>query len=412
MNTPADPPLADLAPARGVFLVARREITTRVRSRSFVISTVLVLIGLLAIFLISSRNHTSTVKVGLAGQAAGLQNQLVTASAAAGTSIQASTVDTDDGERQVADGTLDALVSGPQSALRVTVKTDLSPTVENVLNSLMRRQVLDATLAEAKQAGAAIDPHQIESTVDSKRISLHALQPADPYRSARLAIAFIVTVLLFMSIQLFGQAVAQGVVEEKSSRVVEILLSTLRPWQLMTGKVIGVGIAGLLQIAIITVVALIGATVSGAVSLPPGSTMIILWSVVWYMLGFFLFSSLLAAAASLVSRQEEVPSAVTPVTILLLIPYIIGISQITNNPGSTLVEVLSLIPPFCPILMPARIALGTVAGWQIPFALALTLLALAGALWLGSRIYASAVLRTGSRVRLREALNIAVNAGK
>lgn len=393
--------MSRLFQVKGMWLVARREINTRVRSKSFVISTVLVLVALAALALAEHLTSGSTAKVGFVGQATGLAPQLQTAASAQGTNVQVSTVtDIADGERQVADGKLDALAFGAPSTLHVTVKDGLPPTLHGVLDELVRQQVLDGQLA-----GAGLSPALIRSTMDKAHVEVHTLSAADPYRTARLSIGFAVMILLFMSIQLFGQAVAQGVVEEKSSRVVEILLSTLRPWQLMTGKVLGVGIAGLLQILIIVVVTAVGVTSSGLIALPPGSAGIIGWSVLWYLLGFFLFSALLATAASLVSRQEELASVITPVTILLIAPYVIGISQITSNPNSKLVEVLSLIPPFSPILMPARIALDGASAWQIGLALVLTVIALAGILLLGSRIYANAVLRTGARVKLREALS-------
>ncbi|MGH3436404.1 MAG: ABC transporter permease [Sciscionella sp.] len=390
-----------LHPARAVWLVARREIVTRVRSKSFVISTVLVLVALAAVLLIQGLSTgRSTVKVGLSGQATELSGPLRQATRSLGTTVETSTItDLAAGKRQVADGELDALVSGAADSLRLTVKDSPNLSLRNALDGLVRQQVLNGQLASA-----GLDPRQVDSTVDGAHVTVTSLHQQDPYRGARLAIGFIVMLLLFMSIQLFGQAVAQGVVEEKSSRVVEILLSTLRPWQLMTGKVIGVGVAGLAQIVIVAVVAGIGATASGAVEMPPASGAIIAWSVLWYVLGFFLFSSMLAAAASLVSRQEELPSVITPVTMLLLIPYIVGVSQIFTNPDSKLVEVLSLIPPFSPILMPTRIALDVAPAWQVGLGLVLTLLALASALWLASRIYANAVLRTGARVRLRDAL--------
>lgn len=384
----------------GVWLVAQREINTRVRSKSFVVSTVLVLVALGAIVLIQGLAGSSTVTVGLQGQATGLAQPLRAAAERLGTDVETTVVtDRGTGRHQVDEGDLDALVSGPLGSLQVTVADQLDSTLRSALNGLVRQQVLNAQLASA-----GLDPTQVQSTVNDAKVRVVTLHGDDPFRGARLAIGFIVMVLLFMSIQLFGQAVAQGVVEEKSSRVVEILLSTLRPWQLMSGKVLGVGVAGLAQIVIIAVVAGVGFATSGVVALPPGSAGIIAWSVLWYLLGFFLFSGLLAAASSLVSRQEDLPGVVTPVTMLLLIPYIIGAMQIFTNPRGQLLTVLSLIPPFSPILMPVRIALGTAAVWQVALGLVLTVLALVAALALAGRIYSHAVLRTGARVTLREAL--------
>lgn len=400
-STSTDRP-GGLSAGRGVWLVTRREITTRVRSRSFLVSTLLVLIvlGALIVGQVVLGGQHNAVKVGLFGQATSLDGDLHTTAAKQGKTVDPIHVPSmDDGRAALERGDIDALVTGPRGALVVTVKKQLDPELQSTLDELVRQQTLNAQLE-----AAGLNAKQFENTQNSARATVRTLEPQDPFYPARFGIGILFVVLLFMSIQIFGQAVAQGVVEEKSSRVVEILLSTLRPWQLMLGKVLGVGTAGLLQIMVIVGIAVFGVATFGVVSLPPGTAGIIVWGVIWYVLGFFLFASLLAAAASLVSRQEELASAVTPVTMLLLVPYLVGLTQLTRNPDSRIVEILSLIPPFGPILMPSRIALDVAPGWQIALSLVLTLGGLAAAIWLGSRIYANAVLRTGARVKLRDAL--------
>lgn len=402
MSTPIADPAQAPAPARAIWLVTRREINARVRSKSFVISTVAVLVVLAGLIGLQSvlANQTSTLRVGMYGQASSLVEPLQTSAKELGKQVAASTVaSTEDGWQKIESDQLDALVTGAPGALHVIVKKRIDPGLQGTLDGMVRQQALDAQLA-----GAGLDVRQVQQTIANAKVDVTTLEAQDPFYAVRIGIGILFVVLLFMSIQLYGQAVAQGVVEEKSSRIVEILLSTVRPWQLMLGKVLGVGLAGLAQIVIIVGVGLIGVTSSGLLTLPPGVGGIMVWGVIWYLLGFFLFASLLAAAASLVSRQEELASVVTPVTMLLLVPYVVGFSQLTSNPDSKLIEVLSMIPPFGPMLMPSRIALDVAPGWQIALSLALTMLALAGAIWLGSRIYANAVLRTGARVRLRDAL--------
>lgn len=402
MSTMADSTPGPLPPARGVWLVARREINARVRSRSFVISTIAVLLvlgGLIGLQALLA-GQAGSLTVGLYGQASSLVEPLQTSARELGKQVETTTVRSpEDGQRQIQSGRLDALVTGAPGALHVVVKKHIDPGLQTTLDGMVRQQVLNAQLA-----GAGLDVRQVQQTLGNAKVDVTTLEPQDPFYPVRIGIGILFVVLLFMSIQLYGQAVAQGVVEEKSSRVVEILLSTMRPWQLMLGKVLGVGAAGLAQIVIIVGVAVAGVTASGLLTLPPGTAGIVIWGVIWYLLGFFLFASLLAAAASLVSRQEELASVVTPVTMLLLVPYVVGFSQLTSNPDSKLIEILSMIPPFGPMLMPSRIALEVAPGWEIALSLLLTILALAGAIWLGSRIYANAVLRTGARVKLKDAL--------
>jgi ABC-2 type transport system permease protein len=124
---------------------------------------------------------------------------------------------------------------------------------------------------------------------------------------------------------------------------------------------------------------------------------------VWFLLGYTAYAFAFAAVASLVSRQEEVASAVTPVLMLLIIGYVIGISILPSDPGSGLVAVLSLIPVFAPTLMPVRLALGVVPAWQAVVSVAGMVVIIPLLLWLSARIYRNAVLRSGARVKLRDA---------
>src|SRR5690606_11737527 len=157
-----------------------------------------------------------------------------------------------------------------------------------------------------------------------------------------------------------GQMVAQGVVEEKASRVVELLLATVRPWQLMAGKVLGIGIVGLVQMLAIVVAAAGTALGFGMVetsSLAVGTTAA--WALVWFILAQATAALDMARLAALVSRQEDVGSALSPVMMLMMVPYIIGVSVAPWDPDNLLVVVLSYIPFCSPMLMPMRIALGT-----------------------------------------------------
>jgi ABC-2 type transport system permease protein len=126
--------------------------------------------------------------------------------------------------------------------------------------------------------------------------------------------------------------------------------------------------------------------------------------VLWYLLGFFLYATIFAAAASLVSRQEELQSVVTPISTVIIIAFVVGINLLIQDPSGTTVTVLSMLPPFAPILMPGRMAIGVAPLWQVLLAVVLALGAVAAITWLGGKIYSNAVLRTGSRVKLREAL--------
>jgi ABC-2 type transport system permease protein len=210
--------------------------------------------------------------------------------------------------------------------------------------------------------------------------------------------------LLFFSIQTYGAMVAQGVVEEKASRVVEIVLSSVRPWQLLLGKVLGLGAVGLLQLVVLGGAGLAVAGAAGVLTAGAGLVPTLVSVVVWYLLGFALYATVFAALGSLVSRQEDTQSVLSPVTIVVLLGFVVGFNLLTSDPRGTAITVLSLLPPFSPLFMPARIALGVAPAGQVVLAFALTIAFTAVVLALGGRIYANSVLRTGARVSLREAL--------
>ncbi|GAA3432469.1 ABC transporter permease [Kutzneria kofuensis] len=386
--------------SRVIGLVAGREFTTRVRSKSFVVSTLVILAVMgMYVVLFTVIGKESTAKIGLTGQATAMSAPLSAAANHLGKQVQISTVDDKaTGLQQVRDGKLDVLVEGPLGAPTVDVKSTLDPVLQNVLEQLVRAQAIQAVLAQAQLPPTALNAAQ------NAKVTVNALEPPDPEQAQRIALSLITGIVLVFSIMAFGTAVAQGVVEEKSSRVVEILLATIRPWQLLVGKVLGIGVVGLMQVVIIAAVGLTLVNTSGVFAVPAVAFGTVLGALVWYVLGFFLYAALLAAAGSLVSRQEELQSAITPVSLLPTIAFVVGVNLLIPNPTNTVSTVLSLIPLFTPTLMPSRIALGVAPAWQVALAVVLMIAAIALVTWLAGRIYRNAVLQTGGRVRLLDAL--------
>src|SRR2546428_775797 len=144
-------------------------------------------------------------------------------------------------------------------------------------------------------------------------------------------------------------------------RVVELLLATIRPWQLMAGKVAGIGVVGLIQMAVISVVGVTVGLSIGVLTISASAAFgTVVWLIVWFLLGFVMYSLVFAALAALVSRQEDVGGVITPALMFVILGYVLGISILPSNPGSRLVEVLSVIPMFAPTLMPMRLAMGGV----------------------------------------------------
>ncbi|MCX2729041.1 ABC transporter permease [Saccharopolyspora sp. NFXS83] len=392
-----------MSPLRTVWTVARREVNTRIRTRSFLISTgaiLAILVGYAALmFFIGQQGATS--KIGFTGQATAVATPFERTAARLGTTIESTRIpDQATGEELVADGELDGLVAGAPDSLNLIVRSAPDSGVRTALDEVVRQQALDAELAMA-----GLEPADVHAVLAGAHVDVRTLEPDDPQRGQRLGMAVGAGMLLYFFLIMFGQAVAQGVVEEKTSRVVEILLSTIRPTQLLAGKVLGIGLAGLAQFVLIGGIGLAAAVGSGVLVLPSAALLgTMLWALVWFLLGFYLYATVLAAAASLVSRQEDLQSVVTPVIMLLVIPFIVGLTVLPNDPESSLGAVLSLVPGFSPVLMPMRTALGVAAPWESAVAVLLSIAALAGLLRLGGRIYANAILRTGARVKLTDAL--------
>ncbi len=410
-----------ISPRRAVFLIARREVVTRVRGKVFVIGTVVALAlvaiyVLLQLLVIDRVDTTPTYDVGFSGQAGSLSAPLMAASSSLAFAVHVDDVGSHaQGVAAVRSGSLDALVSGDPSAPVVAVKTDLPDTLRVALDAVVKQ---DALASELSLGG--LDPAAVERRVQGASIHIDKLQRTTTADVQQPIIGFIMAFLLYLFIGIYGSVIGQGVVAEKASRVVEILLSSVRSSQLLLGKVIGIGLVGLLQLAVIVAGAL-ALTLPTHVLRVPGGTAVgaVLAGVMWFVLGFILYSLLIAAAASLVSRVEEVQTATLPVTMFLLLgwllSYAVALPAISAASGAavpsglaTFNTVLSLVPPFTPMLMSIRMAAGGVPVWQVLLALALVLATIAAVTWVAARVYDNSVLRFGARIKLSEAFRRAV----
>jgi ABC-2 type transport system permease protein len=224
------------------------------------------------------------------------------------------------------------------------------------------------------------------------------------------------TILIFMMVIMYGNWVAMSVVEEKSSRVMEVILNAATPFQLLSGKVLGVGAVALAQYAAIIVaggVALVAqgpvasfvlGTGSSDVSLPAGLTFgMLVLLVVYGVLGFLLYAVLYAAAGSLVSRTEDVNAAVMPLTLVSTGGYLVAVYAATGllDIRGDWMTVLSQIPFLSPFMMLSRVTAGGAAVWEIPLSIAILVVSIVAALWIAARIYAAGVLLYGQRPGVR-----------
>jgi ABC-2 type transport system permease protein len=385
-----------ISSASMVRLVAAREVAARVRDKNFIISSVvivLVLVGVLGLQVAFS-SGSEEIRVGLVGDPA-LRAALEQQGDALAVDVRV--VELDDGaaaraavEAGDVDGVL-VLDDGQEPELLVEQSAGGS------LQAVVQGAVAQLALAEQLRAAGI-------TSLDVPEVSVTALDPDADADGQRVVVAIIGVGVLYSLLILFGQFVAQGVVEEKASRVVELLLATMRPWQLLAGKILGLGLLGLAQIVLIAAIGVGGAIAFDLVDIPGELVGTAVSVVVWFVLGYAFYAAIFAVAASLVSRQEDLSTVVMPTTLVLIGAFVVGI-QASADPGGALARITSYVPGLSPLVMPVRQAAGDVAAWEIALAVVLMLVAIALIVRLGGRIYAGALLRTGGKLKIREALN-------
>ena len=384
-----------------VFLIARRELITRIRSRFYIVGTVVFMLAVAGYIVLQAfviGRMTTTVKVGFDSSAQTLAQPLQAAARAEKVKVEITDVaSVAAGEADVRAGKLDALVSGDPAAPNVAVKDQIDPTIEATLNALVKQQALNHALATA-----GVNPATVDAQVAAASIHEVFLDPNAAIKTQRRIVGIFIAVLLYVALVIYGQLVASGVVEEKANRVVEILLATVRPRQLLIGKVLGIGAVGLLQLVLVAVVALIAVSRTQVINVPDVGVVSVAAGLFWFVVGFLFYALIYAAAGSLVSRQEDIGSVTAPLSMLIVGTYL-AFFWVVANPDNPIGVGLSMLPPFAPILMPARIATGDAQLWQVIVAAVLTIAAIAGLNTLAARIYSNSVLRIGTRVPLLEA---------
>ncbi len=389
-----------------IWVIAAREFMTRIRSRVFAITTVLTVVGIGGYILLQAfvfnTSMPSSLQVGFVGAAQSIAAPVQAEAAGYGVTITIHPyTSVAAGNADVQSGTLDALVSGSGAGTTVTVQSSVDPTMQTVLNDVARGQVLDEYLTKHNLPPSDVDGQLAFS------VHVHALSPTNAARVVQIVIGLLVAGTLYVTMIIYGQLVSAGVIEEKSNRIVEILLATVRPWQLMLGKITGIGLVALVQVVVVALVALVLASATKLVSIPTLGVDVVISGVAWFVLGYLMYALLYAAAGSMVSRQEDVASVAMPVTLALVAGWIIALTVAAPDPGSPATTVFSFIPLFSPVIMPVRIAAGVAPFWEVAISVVLVVATIAGLVAVAGRIYRNSVLRIGGRVKLSDALGLA-----
>jgi ABC-2 type transport system permease protein len=355
-----------------VRLVARREFTERVHERSFLISTGITLAIVVVVLLLPAL-------LGFGGP----NEYTVSAGSAEGRAIV---------ER--------AARLAPEFDAKVSLG-DSDPDASVGSGVIRAQDTPDDKLVSILQVAA----QQVDAQ-GPPPLRLVTAEPEDPDRDAKAGLAFFTILILYGQLLTYGFWVATGVVEEKSSRVIEILLAAIRPKDLLAGKVIGLGLLGLGQLLIVSLFGVVVAAATGALSVDGDLIVAIALSLVWFVLGYAFYASAYAVAGAMVPRQEEIQSSTTPLTMLILVSLFAGFA-VQENPDGALAHVTAFLPPVAPVTMPSRIILGAAPAWEIAASAALMVLATLALIPVAGRIYAAVVLRTGTAVKLSEALRLA-----
>jgi ABC-2 type transport system permease protein len=384
-------------------IVAARDFAVRLRDKGFVISTAIT-VTVLSIFILlrayaSGPDSFDLAVVGdrdVAARAAAIADR-------AGLDVAVVTLpDEGAAEDALRAGRVDAVLIGErEDVLDGTARLRVLREAPNLLDQVVQASAIatriDDALADAGAPGSTIEELRDQHPIDEAPIL-----PPDPDRDAKAAVALAAVLVLYGQLFGYGVWVSTGVIEEKSSRVVEVLLSTIRARQLMAGKIAGIGALGLLQLILIAAFAVTLATVTGAIDIPADSLSAALLTVGWFVLGFSFYAALFAVAGALVSRMEELQNAIVPINLVVFASFFISIGAV-QDPDSTIARIASLLPISSALAMPVRMVLGSATAWEVIASLAIVIGSTAFLIPLAGRVYAGAILRTGGKVKLRDA---------
>ncbi len=401
------PPLAGVV-ARGwramdaalgdVGLVAMREIKERVRGRIFRVGTILILLVVAAAIIIPkfhSSGAASTQTVAVVGQLSPKAEQAVSTAGSRSQdsvrlvpvpSVAAAEADLRSGRADLA--IIDqsqVLLNLPATSSKSSADPGFVQAVAEYLGVLKVYQTAGLTPAQA----AAVD--------QATPVPVNTLQ-SGPKSTTRTA-SVIGLVLLFFMLTQYNTWILIGVMQEKSSRVVEVLLATVRPIQLLGGKVLGIGLVALGQATVIVGFALIVGAAVGSDLLRGTAPLVLACQLLWLLLGYAFYCWVYAAGGSTAERQDQVQTLALPLSIPILLGYIFAITVASSGHADLFFKILAYVPPTAPFCMPVLVALGEVTWWQFVASVLITIAATGGMAVFAAGIYRRAVLRTGGRGR-------------
>jgi ABC-2 type transport system permease protein len=414
---------------RKIWLIFKREYITRVRTKAFILGTlalpVLSMTILVVSIFLSGGRYASTVKIAILDQTGELGGAVETSLVKNREKSQPDVEIVQIVERptasveayfksQVAGGEIDGVLVLPVgliegtadakfNAKKLSAMALLGPIERAVSNAVISRRLS----AEGRRSGTMKDVFRLAQV----QLVNPTSQNSDDSDENNFAIAIIAGMVLYMTLIVYGMSTMRSVMEEKSTRMIEILVSSIRPFDLLTGKILSVGAVALTQYLVwaVTIGVLFASAAGLADVLRPGaptpnisiSPTLLIYLVVFFLAGYFLYAALYAAAGAIVSTDEEAHQVQMPLTLLIVCSFLL-FNVILNNPNSTLSVVLSITPFLSPILMTLRLAMQTPPAWQIVLALALSIVTTIYVIRLSAKIYRVGILMYGKRPSIKE----------
>ena len=372
-------------------IVAEREFMTKVRDKTFIGATVFTLLFLIGFFVVGSiiDGNSDDFDVAVVG---GQDSALVQQAEAR---LQADNPDASitAAEASVREGDADAALVRGDDGYELLGDDEIDTGLRAALTTAVSRDVL-----ERNAAAQGVD---LEALNEGTDIGVRLLDENADESGARSVVAFAFALVFFMTALGFGMSIAQSVTQEKESRVVEILAAAVPIRSLLWGKIIGNTVLALGQVVLLVAVGLVGLAVTGRRELLTGISWAALWYVLFFVLGFLALAALWSVAGSLASRQEDLQATTMPGQLILIVPYFISVLA-----SEQIQTIVSMLPIVSTMVMPGRMAQGDVPWWQIAVAIAATLVAAAVFVRVGSRLYERTLLRTGGRIKYRDAFKL------
>ena len=417
---------------RKIWAVVRREFLERVRTKWFIVSTVLgpiFMIGITVLPAVLASRSGAAQRVVVVEEGEGALGQRLITQLSSGGRFTASLVRVRPGEAARVVDSLTAqvqqkLLDGYVIVTSATVESGIAEYRGRNVSSLRDMALIEGILRQVvvmeRLTRNGIDPAVVQEAqmrIDLRTLRITRRGATGETGEATFALAYIVGIVLYMAILLYSVNVMRSVIEEKQTRIIEVLVSSLRPFQLMLGKVIGVGGVGLFQFSIWgaaaalifryrqTVFTMLGVPADQAaqIHLPPVGGALVMLVLAYFLLGYVLYSALFAVVGASVNTESEAQQAQMP-AMMPLIAAIVMFPVVLQEPSGQLATTMALVPFFSPIIMPIRYAASEVPGTEVALSLAVLALTTIAVVWLAARIYRVGILMYGKRPSLREML--------